>query len=178
MGEVDRAPPSGAEHWDVGRLGGWRERVRPTDTALRCTLCAMPVVVGTALDGDGAAPVTLSGVVDDIDGKVAILRVHHALAGNDSFGLGNVLVAADALEVEHLPALLSMRAMPLTPTPSRDLVPAPIAVSGTTEAVHLRFLVGTALAAPTADPLRGLDVGRRGIPVASAMAAEIAEVVE
>ena len=173
LAQLFTSAPSAAVHRHLWRLLAERERAMPTDTALRVTLFAMPLVIVAALDANGTAPVTLSGVVDDIDGKVAILRLHHALAGNENFGLGNVLVAADALDVQHLPALLSMRAMPSTSIPSRDLVPAPITVSGTTEAVHLRFLVGTALAAPTADPLRDPDVGRWGIPFAAAMARDI-----
>ena len=165
--------PSAAVYRHLWRLLAERERAVIADAALRVTLFAIPLVIVTAAEGNGAAPVTLSGVVDDIAGKVAILREHHALSGNENFALGNALVAAAALDVRHLPALLSMRAWPSSSTPPRELAPAPITVSSTTEAVHLRFLVGTALAAPTADPLRDQNVGKWGIPFAAAMARDI-----
>ncbi len=165
--------PSPAVHRHLWRLLAERERAVTTDAALRVTLFAIPLVIVAAADAAGAAPVTLSGVVDDIAGKTAILRLHHALSGNENFALGNALATAEALDVGQLPALLSMRALPSTPAPQRDLVPAPITVSGTTESVHLRFLLGTALAAPTADPLRDQEVGRWGIPFAAAMARDI-----
>lgn len=165
--------PSAAVYRHLWRLLAERERAVATDADLHVTLFAMPLVVVTAAEGTGAAPVTLSGVVDDIAGKVAILREHHALSGNENFALGNALVAADALDVRHLPTLLSMRAWPSSSTPPRDLAPAPITVSSTTEAVHLRFLVGTALAAPAADPLRDQSIGKWGIPFAAAMARDI-----
>jgi hypothetical protein len=165
--------PSAAAYRHLWRLLAERERAVVPDAALRVTLFAMPLVIVAAADANGAAPLTLPGVVDDIAGKAAILREHQALSGNENFALGNALVAADALDIPHLPALLSMRALPSTPILPRVLKPAPITVSGTTEAVHLRFLVGTALAAPTADPLRHQEVGPWGIPLAAAMARDI-----
>lgn len=165
--------PSAAVHRHLWRLLAERERAVAADAALRLTLFAIPVVIVTAVDGKSVAPVTLPGVVDDIAGKVAILREHRALAGNENFSLGNALVAADALALEHLPALLAARALPSTAAPLRDLVPAPITIGSTTETVHLRFLVGTALAAPTADPLREQTIGKWGIPFAVAIARDI-----
>lgn len=165
--------PSAAVHRHLWRLLAERERAVVADAALRMTLFAIPLVIVTAADGKPAAPVTLPGVVDDIAGKVAILREHRALAGNENFALGNALVAADALALEHLPALLALRALPSAVMPPPHLAPAPITVSSATESVHLRFLVGTALAAPTADPLRDATVGKWGIPFAAAMARDI-----
>ena len=165
--------PSAAVHRHLWRLLAERERAVAADAALRLTLFAIPVVIVTAVDGKPVAPVTLPGVVDDIAGKVAILREHRALAGNENFSLGNALVAADALALEHLPALLAARTLPSSAAPLRDLVPAPITIGSTTEAVHLRFLVGTALAAPTADPLREQTIGKWGIPFAVAIARDI-----
>jgi len=165
--------PSAAVHRHLWRLLAERERAAGADAALRMTLFAIPLVIVAALDGKPAAPVTLPGVVDDIAGKVAILREHRALAGNENFALGNALVAADALALEHLPALLASRAVSSTATPLRDLAPAPITVGTATETVHLRFLVGTALAAPTVDPLREQTIGQWGIPLAAAIARDI-----
>lgn len=173
LAQLFEGVPSAAVHRHLWRLLAERERAVATDAALRMTLFAMPVVIVTAADGKPVAPVALPGVVDDIAGKVAILREHRALAGNENFALGNALVAADALALEHLPALLALRAMPAAATPPPALEPAPITVNSATETVHLRFLVGTALAAPAADPLRDATVGKWGIPFAAAMARDI-----
>ncbi len=56
----------------------------------------------------------------------------------------------------------------------RDLVPAPIGVPAGREAVHLRFLLGTAIAGPAADLLAESDVGGWGIPFAQQLARELA----
>ena len=165
--------PSAAVYRHLWRLLAERERFVAADPALRATMFAIPLVIVTALDGTAAQSATLSGIVEDIAGKVAILRLHHALAGNENFGLGNALVAPDALELAQLPALLAQRPLASPSAPPVGLVPAPVKVGSTTESVHLRFLVGTALAAPAADPLRDPAVGKWGIPFAAAMARDI-----
>jgi len=165
--------PSAAVHRHLWRLLVERERAADADAALRLTLFAIPLVIVAALEDAKAPPVTLPGVVDDIDGKVALLREHRALSGNESFALGNALVAAEALGFAALPALLARRRLAATPESPPALAPAPMVVASKTEAVHLRFLVGTALAAPTADPLRDTTVGRWGIPLAAALARDI-----
>ncbi len=174
LAQLFAAAPSAAVYRHLWRLLADRERAVAVDAALQITLFAVPLVIVTALDGRSTQPVTLPGVIDDIAAKVALLREHHALAGNENFALGNALVAAEALDLAHLPALLASRVLGLTLAPARGLEPAPITISSTTEAVHLRFLVGSALAASTADPLRDQAVGRWGIPFAAAMARAIA----
>ena len=173
LAQLFATAPSAAVHRHCWRLLVERERAVGTDAALRVTLFAIPVVIVAALEGKATLPVTLSGVVDDIDGKAALLREHRALSGNENFALGNALVAADVLGFAALPSLLARRMLSATSIPPLALNPAPIIVAGTTEAVHLRFLVGTALAAPTADPLRDPTVGRWGIPLAAALARDI-----
>ncbi|MEO6565072.1 MAG: hypothetical protein ABIO63_03470 [Casimicrobiaceae bacterium] len=173
LAQLFAAAPSAAAYRHLWRLLVERERAGVADAGLRLTLFAMPLVIVAALEDAKASPVTLPGVVDDIDGKVALLREHRALSGNENFAIGNALIAADAIEFAALPALLARRRLAATPDSPPALAPAPIAVAGTTEAVHLRFLVGTALAAPTIDPLRVPMVGRWGIPLASALARDI-----
>jgi len=165
--------PSAAVHRHLWRLLVERERATDADATLRLTLFAVPLVIVAALEDAKTSPVTLPGVVADIDGKVALLREHGALSGNENFALGNALVAAEALGFAALPALLARRRLAATPDSPPALAPAPMVVASTTEAVHLRFLVGTALAAPTADPLRDTAVGRWGIPLAAALARDI-----
>jgi len=165
--------PSAAVHRHLWRLLVERERATDADATLRLTLFAVPLVIVAALEDAKTSPVTLPGIVADIDGKVALLREHGALSGNENFALGNALVAAEALGFAALPALLARRRLAATPDSPPALAPAPMVVASTTEAVHLRFLVGTALAAPTADPLRDTAVGRWGIPLAAALARDI-----
>ncbi|MEP7330347.1 MAG: hypothetical protein ABI777_14145, partial [Betaproteobacteria bacterium] len=127
--------PSGAVYRHLWRLLDASERNGATDSALRVTMFAIPLIVVAALDTTTTPATTLTGVVDDISALAAILREHRALAGNENFGLGNALVAADALEFARLPALFARRALSSISTPLDDLAPAPIIVSGTTEAV-------------------------------------------
>ena len=109
----------------------------------------------------------------DVDALVAVLREHRALAGNRSFALGNALVTADAIDVANLPALLASRKLadgagfvPLA------LPPAPVdATAG--ERAHVRFLVGSALAAAGADLLADTGVGRWGMPLAKSLISQL-----
>jgi hypothetical protein len=56
---------------------------------------------------------------------------------------------------------------------ARALEPAPIVLVGGPESVHLRFLVGSALAAPAADLLRYTGVGKWGMPLAQALGRQL-----
>ena len=58
-------------------------------------------------------------------------------------------------------------------SPAVALEPAPIALSGGPETVHLRFLVGRALAAPGVDLLHNVEVGKWGIPFTQALGREL-----
>ena len=127
---------------------------------------ARPVIVVAAAERSESASTTLSGVVDDVDALVSLMRDGRALAGNASFALANTLVAKDALSYRNLGGMLAwgdggdrVEALP----------PVPILVAGTIESVHLRFLVGTAVAAPGADLFRERDPGAWGMPVAKAL---------
>jgi len=57
---------------------------------------------------------------------------------------------------------------------ARALPPLPITVAGAVESVHLRFLVGSALAAPGANLFRDTEVGKWGIPFAQALSRALA----
>jgi len=61
-----------------------------------------------------------------------------------------------------------------TASATRALEPAPIVLSVGPETVHLRFLLGSALAAPGADVLRDASVGKWGLPFAQALGRELA----
>ena len=125
-----------------------------------------------------ADPRDVPGTLPAADALAAILREHGALAGNRSFALANVLVAADALDVAQLPALHAWRTLrdatePGAVVPPRALAPAPIAVASAREAVHLRFLVGSALARRGADLLATAGVRGWGMPFTRELARQL-----
>jgi len=161
--------PSAAIHRHLWRVLAERERAGAPDPALLVRLFALPVILVAAGQEESVAHATLPAVVGDAAALAAILREHGALAGNATLALGNALVGAEAIDVAHLPDLLAWRALPESPAP-RELAPAPVPVAAFVEGVHLRFLVGTALAAPGADPMRDGAVGKWGMPFAQALA--------
>jgi hypothetical protein len=71
----------------------------------------------------------------------------------------------DILAWQRLPQAVAPGATP----PDRVLAPAPFSFGAGRESVHLRFLVGTALAKPGADLLADQRVGKWGIPLTQAL---------
>ncbi len=165
--------PSAAVHRHLWRILAERERAGAPDPTQLLRLFAIPVVVVAGIEGAARDAVVLPGVVDDVGPLEALLREHRALAGHRTFALGNALAAADELEPARLPELLRWRALAESPV-ARAVAPAPMSVTGGLEGVFLRFLVGTVLAAPGADPLRDAAVGAWGIPFARALGQSLA----
>jgi hypothetical protein len=120
--------------------------------------------------------VTLPAVLGDAAAVAACLREHGALRGNQTFAVGDALVGADALALARLPRLLALRvlpdaaAMPLAPP---ELPPAPIRLSGDHESVHLRFVVGAAIAAAGVDLFEDVTVGGFGVPLAQRLGSDL-----
>jgi len=127
---------------------------------------ALPVVVVAAAETSAAAGTTLPGVLDEVDIVVSLLREHGALAANTSVALANTLVSVDALSYAHLAGLLAWGDVAQGVA---VLPPAPMRVESTVESVHLRFIIGTAIAAPGADLFRERVPGGWGMPVAQAL---------
>ncbi len=150
----------------------------PRDAALAVTVFALPLVVVSGVEGAGDA-CSLPGALPHPERLAAILREHGALRGNRTIALGDALVAAESIDIARLPQIRKWQQLPDALAPGampggRDLDPAPIAVPAGSEAVHLRFLLGTAVAGPAADLLSDADVGRWGIPLAQQLARELA----
>jgi hypothetical protein len=132
---------------------------------------AMPVIVVCAAESAATAGVALPGVACEVDALAAAMREGGALAGNASFGLANTLASADALSFAGLGRMLAWGdAAARVEAP----LPAHIAVPGTVESVHLRFIVGAAVAAPGADLFAQRDTGGWGIPFAQALSRMLA----
>ena len=148
----------------------WRAEASP---GLVVTVFALPVVIVAGVEA-GRGGYSLSGVLREPQRLVAILNEHGALRGNRNFAFADVLVAADAIDIARLPEIRAWQRLPDALAPGAgllgvDLAPTPIDVPAGGEAVHLRFVVGTAIAAPQADLLTDPDVGRWGIPFAQAL---------
>ncbi|MFO1323221.1 MAG: hypothetical protein U1F15_04070 [Burkholderiales bacterium] len=163
--------PSVAVYRHLWRLLAVRERAGAPDPDNVVRLFAIPVVVVTGIEGSDVARATLPEALADASALVALLREHGALGGHQSIALSNALAGADALDLARLPDLLAWRTPGET---ARALPPAPIVVAAGAESVHLRFLVGSVVAAPGTDPLRDATVGRWGIPLAQWLARSLA----
>ena len=164
LASVFLTAPSVAIYRHLWRLLAMCERESGPVDSLAVTLFALPIIIVAGIDGDRGAQATLPCVLDDAAELASILREHGALAGNQSFALSNALVAAGAIDLSRLPDLLAWRALPDAAPSVRALEPAPITLSGGPETVHLRFLLGSALAAGGADLLHNAEVGKWGIP--------------
>jgi hypothetical protein len=166
--------PSVAAYRHLWRLLAECERSPGATGTLSVTVFALPVIVVAGIDGGSVSQATLPCVLGDVTALVDILREHRALAGNQSFALASVLVSASAIDLAQLPDLLARRALSEDAAPAQVPQPAPIALRGGPETVHLRFLVGSAIAAPGADLLRDAEVGKWGIPLAHALGRQLA----
>jgi hypothetical protein len=180
LAELIAAAPSVAVARQLWRrlIDAWRAASR-SDAAdgIAATLFAMPVVVIVGSQPSEAAPQTprVTGVLPDTARLAEILREHGALARNDSFGLANVLVEADAVDLPRWSELLAwQRLAGKGESPERDLPPTPVEVQPGQQSVHLRFMIGTALAAPEVDVLAVADRNMWAMPLAQELARQLA----
>jgi hypothetical protein len=142
------------------------------------TLFAIPVVVVAGSQSSADSTVltpAISGLLPDTARLAAILREHGALAGNQAFGFADALVAADAVDVSRLSELLAWQTLATgAGVRDRDLPPTPIAVQPGQQSVHLRFLIGTALAGRGTDVLAAGDASGWAMPFALELARQLA----
>ena len=174
LAEVFATAPSVAAYRHLWRLLAQCERAPGPAGTLNVTVFAIPVIVVAGIEAGDGEQVILPCVLSDVAAIVDILREHRALAGNQSFALANVLVASSTIDFAQLPVLMARRALTEAASPAHVPEPAPIALRGGPESVHLRFLVGSALAAPGADLLRDDQVGKWGMPLAQALGRQLA----
>jgi hypothetical protein len=152
---------------------------------LAVTVFALPLVLVAGLAAT-RGEATLAGVLADVEAIAELLRRHGALAGNRSIAFANVLAGAEALDLARLPEILAWQRLPgageaaappraVRPAPIRvGAGPAPIRVGAGNESVHLRFLLGTALARPGAVLFGARTTEPWGMPLAQAMGREVA----
>jgi hypothetical protein len=169
--------PSAAVARHLWRLliQAWREASQATEgEGVRATLFMVPVVIVAGSQTASAVP-ALDGVLAEPERVRALLCEHRAIGGSQSFALASALAAVNGLGAAQLPTLLRWQREALTGADAvRDLAPAPIAVPAGHETAHLRFLVGTALAAPDVDLLAAADTGRWALPLAQELGRQLA----
>jgi hypothetical protein len=170
------SPPIARALWRC-LIDAWGRASRAGAPGVAATLFALPVVVVVAREPDagepGAAP-TIAGLLPDTARLVAIMREHRALAGNEAFGLAPALVASDAIDIPKLGELLALQRLATGAAVERDLPPTPIALQSGQQSVHLRFLIGIALAAPGIDVLSGSGGIGWALPFAQELAHQLA----
>lgn len=138
------------------------------DEAVASRVFAIPWVIVTG----AAAPATVTCVLPDIAGLARVLEEHGVFGASRNLGLSNALCSIEALEGLRPSAILQWSQADR----ARDIPPAPIEVTRGAEAVHVRFLVGAAIAPAHAPDIveAGANIGRWGTPALRAMAAQLA----
>ena len=180
VAELLAAAPSVAVARQLWRrlIEAWRlASSAAAEDGVAATLFAMPVVIvaGSRTGDEAPAAVpSIAAVLSETARLVAILREHGALAGNQSFGLADALVAADALDPTRLGELFTWQQLARERDSNRpELPPAPITLQPGQQSVHLRFLFGTALAAPALDVLAASDAMGWAMPLAQELARQL-----
>jgi hypothetical protein len=143
---------------------------------LAVSVFALPLVLVAGIAAN-RGEATLPGVLPDVDAVAQLLRRHGALAGNQSIAFANVLAGAEALDLARLPEILAWQRLPGVldgAAPPRAVRPSPIRVGAGSESVHLRFLLGTALARPGAALFDARTTEPWGMPLAQALGRELA----
>lgn len=105
------------------------------------SLFAIPLLIVAGARGKMMVP----GALPEIGKVSALLEQHGAIGVTRNFGLGNALVSADALDALSPSALWRAAADPSQRPLPAALQPEPIAVAGSREQVHLRFITGAGL---------------------------------
>ena len=148
----------------------------PAGATLAVNVFALPLVLVAGIAA-ARGSVTVPGVLADAGAIAEILRRHGALAGNQSLTFANVLAGADAIDLAGLPGRLAWQRLPGaddTAFAPRAVRPMPFEVTAGNESVHLRFLLGTALARPGAALFDARTTEPWGMALAQALGSELA----
>ncbi len=179
LADLFSAAPSAAVARHIWRrlIDGWRAASAAEGDSVVATLFALPVVIVAGATSNESSPAasTLGGVLNEPERVMALLREHHALAGNLTFALAAPMVAADMLDISRLPTLLAWQNLWSSDGPvARELHPTPMLVHSNRESVHLRFLIGTAIGASGVDVFAGKGRGEWMMPLAQELARQLA----
>lgn len=169
--EIQRVLGAAASQLEYARL--WRalcEAIeKPSvDDAVAPRVFTIPWVIVAG----GSAPARVACVLPDVEALAGVLQEHGVFGGSRALGLSNALCAIEALE-----SLKPSEALHGWGNPGvRDMVPAPIAVLRGVEEVHVRFLLGAAIAPAHAPAINetGSNIGAWGTSALKVMAAQLA----
>ena len=142
----------------------------PAQGAVVARVFALPLVIITG----SRRPASLAGVVPDIAAIADLFKQHGALGPARNFGLGNALCSLETVESVRPDELYAWTRDP--GAPRRELPPSAIEIAQPGEHVHLRYLVGAAIA-PVAEPSfveTASNIGVWGMPLTRALAAQFA----
>ncbi|MEP7083621.1 MAG: hypothetical protein ABI854_02700 [Betaproteobacteria bacterium] len=163
------AHPAQYRHLWRALVAAWHATAAQNGSHLVAHGFALPVVLVTAAD----EAIELPGVLDDVATVASLLQQHGALAGNRNFGLANVLAGAEALGLDSLPRWLGRRDAQREDGGPDSAAPLPIAVAAGQEGAHLRFILGSALAAASAVLFVQRTADGWGIPVAQHLSRQL-----
>src|SRR5437868_3923399 len=178
LSKIFESAPSAAIYRHLWRALAHAEAASD-DAAMAMTAFALPLTIVAGGERDDDMSATLPCVLSNVSEIVTLLREHGALFGNQTFALADTLVAADAIDVQHLPSIYAWRKLEngsaVGAIPPRDLSPAPIVVDNHDARVHLRFIVGVAVAARGVDLLADNGVGKWGMPLTRALGGALSQ---
>ena len=143
------------------------------DEPVVARLFAIPVV----LVAGTKRKVTIPGIVPDIGEITALLETQGAVGATRNFGLSNALSPLSELERVTFSQIYDWARDFTAPGAPRDIGAEAIDVAPGREQVHLRFLVGAALAAPTTPSFleTAANIGAWGMPLTRALARQLAQ---
>lgn len=119
-----------------------------------------------------SAVATLPCVLPDVGELTRVLEANGVFGASRNLGLSNALTAIEALERLRPSEVLEWSRSPAP----RDMPPAEIRLTRGVEEVHLRFLLGAALAPPHLPDIveTGANIGQWGTAAVRAMTAQLA----
>ena len=139
----------------------------PSEDGVSARVFAMPWIIVCGASAAATLPCVLSNV-----GELArVLESNGAFGASRNLGLANALVALESLERLRPSEVLRWSELPRT----RDIPPAEIQVTRGPEEVHVRFLLGAAIAPPHLPDIveTGANIGQWGTPAVRAMTAQL-----
>lgn len=122
-------------------------------------------------------PLTLQGVIPEIDKVTALLEQHGAIGATRNFGLGNALCDAAALDAVSPCALWRAGRNPAERAVADALGPAVVDVDRGREQVHLRFLTGAGITPQHLPSFleSASNIGGWGMPLTRELARQLAQ---
>jgi hypothetical protein len=147
---------------------------RADEAAIVVRVFAIPLLFVAGGRGRAVVP----GVVPDVGELQKLFEKHGALGQSKNFGLGNALTTAERLAGVKPSTLYRLtRGLGAEGLRPPHLAPQDIEVASGEERVHLRFLVGAAVApanAPDFTETAG-NIGAWGLPITQALAGQLAQ---